>query len=76
MGHFNATEGRINAVERCFNIDKERLDVFEKKQDDYKQSVTATLQQQGIWIKQVIATQSLHGGASQRAALKKNSDEL
>lgn len=62
---FKTIEGRINTVERRFDIIKESLDVFEKKQADYKESVTATLQQHSICIKQMIATQRLHSVASQ-----------
>ncbi|CAM4660941.1 unnamed protein product [Leuciscus chuanchicus] len=52
---------RLNGFER-------RLDAYEKKHDVCECSTKAVLQQQGIWIKQVLAVQRLHRGDNQKEA--------
>ncbi|CAM4529187.1 unnamed protein product [Leuciscus chuanchicus] len=52
---------RLNGFER-------RFDAYEKKHDVCECSTKAVLQQQGIWIKQVLAVQRLHRGDNQKEA--------
>ncbi|CAM4562332.1 unnamed protein product [Leuciscus chuanchicus] len=56
---------RLNGFER-------RLDAYEKKHDVCECSRKAVLQQQGIWIKQVLAVQRLHRGDNQKEAQDQN----
>ncbi|KAL1280075.1 hypothetical protein QQF64_014675, partial [Cirrhinus molitorella] len=63
---FKTLERRIGTFEEQLAVYNRRLEAVENKVEDHHNTAANVQQQQGIWIKQMIATQRLHGGTAQK----------